>query len=123
MYWTLLFGVFFFHECIECKHPASGVPLHATLMQPRTRNHVPTRMGPLSEVPPAGACRNVRHIAIGILRTRDTGWSEGVYIPSMMVASSPSCSAFGDDFLFSLGRRYLGRIPATRHGNGGHASV
>ena len=40
-----------------------------------------------------------------------------------MVASSPSCSAFDDDFLFSLERRCVGRIPATRHGNGGHVSA
>ena len=50
--------VFFFNECITCKHPAYGVPLHATLMQPRGRNHMPTRMGPHSEAAPAGACRN-----------------------------------------------------------------
>ena len=59
---------FFSNECITCKHPAYGVPLHATLMQPRGRNHMPTRMGPHSEAAPAGACRNVQHK--GILRTR-----------------------------------------------------
>ena len=39
-------------------------------MQPRARNHMPTRMGPHSEAAPAGACRNMQHR--GILRTRDS---------------------------------------------------
>ena len=52
---------FFSNECIICKHPASGVPGCTPLMQPRARSHMPTRMGPHSEIAPAGACRNVTH--------------------------------------------------------------
>ena len=48
----------FTSECIRCKHPACGVHHPDTLMQPCTRSHMPTRMGPHSEAAPAGACRN-----------------------------------------------------------------
>ena len=60
--------VFFFPtNALDASTRAYGVPDCMPLTQPRGRSHMPTWMGPRSEVSPAGACRNVTHRKI--LRT------------------------------------------------------